>query len=65
MNGSNPPHAANVPNTKIPVPAAPMTIHSNPGRSRLTPAKTGSNKTNMPLGLIDAAVMANTPTSIR
>jgi hypothetical protein len=28
MNGSNPPHAANGPKTKIPIPAAPMITHS-------------------------------------
>jgi hypothetical protein len=54
MNGSNPPHAANGPNTKIPIPAAPMITHSGSRQSRPTLAKTGSNKSNIPLGLIDA-----------
>jgi hypothetical protein len=42
--------------------------HATAEANRQSPsnfAKTGSNKSNRPLGLIDAAVMANAPTSIR
>jgi hypothetical protein len=42
-----------------------MTTHSGSRQSRSNLAKTGSNKSNTPLGLIDAAAMANAPTNIR
>src|SRR5262249_21076099 len=65
MKAPDAPLAANKPTRTSPVPAAPIVIHAASCQRIGAIVTAGSANSSTPLGLIAAAVMANTPASKR